>query len=100
MRSKLNKFLHGLQVEKGLSQGTTEAYQLDIEKGLLPFLYQRAKFAVGEVTKADIRDYLDYVATSRGNSNITRARKLAAIKSFFNYLVENEGLFGFYHLDD
>ena len=28
----------------------------------------------------------------RGNSNATRARKLAAIKSFFNYLVENEEL--------
>jgi len=47
---------------------------------------------VGEVTRADIRAYLDYLATSRGNSNVTRARKLAAIKSFFNYLVENEGL--------
>jgi len=92
MRSKLNKFLHGLQFEKGFSQGTTEAYQLDIEKGLIPFLHQRGKFEVEEVTKADIRDYLDYVATSRGNSNVTRARKLAAIKSFFNYLVENEGL--------
>ena len=92
MRSKLNKFLHYLQIEKGFSQGTIEAYRLDIEKGLIPFLHQRGKFEVGEVTKADIRDYLDYVATSRGNSNVTRARKLAAIKSFFNYLVENEEL--------
>jgi len=92
MRSKLNKFLRYLQVEKGLSQGTIKAYQLDIERGLIPFLHQRGKFEVGEITKADIRDYLDYVAISRGNSNVTRARKLAAIKSFFNYLVENEGL--------
>ena len=35
---------------------------------------------------------MDYVASGRGNSNATRARKLAAIKSFFNYLVENEEL--------
>ncbi len=47
---------------------------------------------MGDVTKADIRAYLDYVASGRGNSNATRARKLAAIKSFFNYLVENEEL--------
>jgi len=92
MKSKLNKFLRYLDIEKGFSQGTIEAYQLDIERGLIPFLRQRGKFEVGDVTKADIRAYLDYVATSRGNSNVTRARKLAAIKSFFNYLVENEGL--------
>jgi len=92
VRSKLNEFVRYLQNEMGYSQGTIEAYQLDIEKGLFLFLHQRGKFEVGEVTKADIRDYLDYVATSRGNSNVTRARKLAAIKSFFNYLVENEGL--------
>ncbi len=54
--------------------------------------YQQGKSEIGEVTKADIRGYLDYVATSRGNSNVTRARKLAAIKSFFNYLVEDDGL--------
>jgi len=92
MRSKLNKFLRYLQIEKGFSQGTIEAYRLDVERGLLPFLHQRDKFEVAVVTKADIRAYLDYVASGRGNSNATRARKLAAIKSFFNYLVENEGL--------
>ena len=92
MKSKLNRFLRYLQVEKGFSPGTIEAYQLDIEKGLVPFLYRQGKFEVGEVTKVDIRAYLDYLATGKGNSNATRARKLAAIKSFFNYLVENEGL--------
>ncbi len=92
MKSKLNRFLQYLQTEKGFSQGTIEAYRLDLEKGVIPFLHQRGKFEVGEVTKDDIRGYLDYVATARGNSNVTRARKLAAIKSFFNYLVENEEL--------
>ena len=94
MRSKLNQLLRYLEIEKGYSRGTTEVYQLDIEKGLIPFLYQRVKFRMGEVSKDDIRAYLDYQATARGNSNATRARKLAAIKSFFNYLVENEGLEG------
>ena len=92
MKSKLNRFLRYLQIEKGFSQGTIGAYQLDIGRGLIPFLHQRGKFDAGEVTKDDIRAYLDYVATDRGNSNVTRARKLAAIKSFFNYLVENEEL--------
>jgi len=92
MKSKLNKFLRYLQIEKGFSQGTIEAYQLDIEKGLIPFLQQWGKSEITEVTKDDIRAYLDYLVVNRGNSNVTRARKLAAIKSFFNYLVEVEEL--------
>jgi len=92
MRNGLNRFLRYLEVEKGYSQGTIEAYRFDIERGLIPFMEQQGKFEVGEVTKSDIRAYLDYAATRRGNSSVTRARKLAAIKSFFNYLVENEGL--------
>ena len=92
MKSELNEFLGYLEIEKGFSPGTIEAYHFDIEKGVIPFLNQRGKSEIAQVTKADIRAYLDYVAAVRGNSNATRARKLAAIKSFFNYLVENEGL--------
>ena len=92
MKRKLNKFLRYLEVERGFSQGTIEAYQLDIEKGLIPFLHRRGKSEIAEVTKDDIRDYLDYLVVDRGNSSVTRARKLAAAKSFFNYLVETEEL--------
>ena len=90
VKRKLKKFLRYLQIEKGFSQGTIEAYQLDIQKGLIPFLHQRGKSEIAEVTKDDIRAYLDYLVVNRGNCNVTRARKLAAIKSFFNYLVETE----------
>ncbi len=99
MQQELNRFLHYLEVEKGYSQGTIEAYRLDIGKGLFPFLHEieiatpsARNDRVEEVTKDDIRAYLDYLAVERANSGVTRARKLAAIKSFFNYLVENEGL--------
>ncbi len=92
MQSKLNKFLRYMEIEKGYSKGTIEAYRLDIEKSLIPFLHQRGKFEVGEVTKDDVRAYLDFLAVERHNLAITRARKLAAIKSFFNYLVESEEL--------
>ena len=57
MQKELNRFLHYLQVEKGYSQGTIEAYQLDIRKGLFPFLHQQGKFGVEEVTKDHIRAY-------------------------------------------
>lgn len=89
MRSKLNIFLRCLHIERGFSPGTIEAYRLDLEKGVIPFLYQRGKSEIGEVTSDDIRAYMDFLATSRGNSVVTRARKLAAIKSYCNYLVEH-----------
>ena len=55
VKRKLKKFLRYLQIEKGFSQGTIEAYQLDIQKGLIPFLHQRGKSEIAQVTKDDIR---------------------------------------------
>jgi site-specific recombinase XerD len=92
MEKSLDRFLHYLRVEKGFPESTTQAYWLDIGKGLIPFLKQRGKSSLKRVAKDDIRAHLDYLATVRGNGSATRARKLAAIKSFFNYLVANEGL--------
>jgi len=82
-------FLQCLEVEKGYSPNTIEAYRLDVQKGLIPFLYQQGKFKVSEVTSENIQAYLDFLAHGRGNCNAARGRKLAAIKSFFNYLVDS-----------
>jgi len=54
LKRKLKKFLRYLQTERGFSQGTIEAYQLDIQKGLIPFLHQRRKSEIAEVTRDDI----------------------------------------------
>lgn len=92
MESKLKGFLRYLEVERGFSPGTIKAYRSDVGKGLIPFLHQRGKFDAAKVTRDDVRAYLDFLVYERGNSNAARARKLAAIKSFFNYLAENEEL--------
>lgn len=89
MKSKLNKFLCYLQTERGYSSGTIEAYRFDMERGLIPFLLQKGKSEIAEVTKDDIRAYLRFLTIDKGNSPATRARQLAAIKSFFNYFVES-----------
>src|SRR6266571_1263322 len=39
----------------------------------------------GLVTRGDVNEYLAYLS-SQGRSGVTRARKLAALKSFFTYL--------------
>lgn len=38
------------------------------------------------ITLIDIYGFLNYLKIHRGNSSITRARKVAVLKSFFNYL--------------
>src|SRR5438309_10951789 len=39
----------------------------------------------GQVTRGHVNEYLAYLS-SLGRSGVTRARKLAALKSFFTYL--------------
>ena len=99
VKQELNRFLHYLEVEKGCSPGTIEAYRHDLGMGLFPFLREieiatpsARNDRVEEVAKDDIRAYMDFLALEKGNSNITRRRKLASIKSFFNYLMESEEL--------
>lgn len=38
------------------------------------------------ITAADVYDYFDYVARTRGNSAKSRARKLSSLRSFYKYL--------------
>jgi len=81
-----------MKTERGFSEGTIQAYQLDIGKGLMPFLHHRGKSQLPDITKDDIRDYMEFLTSEKRNIAITRARKLAAIKSFFRFVVENERL--------
>ncbi|MHA1595983.1 MAG: site-specific tyrosine recombinase/integron integrase [Candidatus Baldrarchaeia archaeon] len=42
-----------------------------------------------EVTKRDIMSFLLYLKQKRGDNNVTIARKLSSIRTFFNFLVES-----------
>ncbi len=46
---------------------------------------------IGTITKEDIYKYMDYTHKVRGNSAVTRARKLSSLKGFFRYLVVVRG---------
>src|SRR5947209_16418747 len=68
------------------SQLTLTAYKTD----LLQFFQWLSENDItvttsGQVTRSHVNEYLAYLA-SRGRSGVTRARKLAALKSFFTYL--------------
>ena len=90
MREAVNSFLNYLTVEKGFSENTIDAYRND--------LYQLASFVEEEATKRGLtpswtsfgrQEMLSYLLNlkERNYAATTAARKVAAAKSFFSFMV-------------
>ncbi len=95
MREAINSFLNYLAVEKGLSENTIFAYHND--------LYQLASFVEEEAAKRDStpswasfgrQEMLSYMLNlkERNYAATTAARKVAAAKSFFGFMVAEGNL--------
>jgi integrase/recombinase XerC len=87
-------FLEWLAVERRASPLTVEAYERDI-RDFLGFLTQHAGEepsldALAALRPADIRAFLA-ARHADGLSGATRARRLAAIRSFFRWLARHQG---------
>jgi integrase/recombinase XerD len=91
MQEPINSFLNHLVVEKGFSHNTLEAYRndlyqfLDYVKGNLPSVNGAKTWR-----EIDLNLLTDYVFNLRGTKSYrdsTTARKVAAIRSFFGFLV-------------
>src|SRR5437588_12207311 len=72
---------------RNLSVHTTIAYQTDITQ-FLAFLTENDVTVESpeHITRTHILDYLSYLA-GLGRSGVTRTRKLAAIREYFQFLV-------------
>ncbi len=95
VKESVDSFLNHLVVEKGFSQNTLEAYRNDLQ--------QFMRYAQGRLTdtdeatwaKVDLGLLVDYVSNLRGKNGYretTTARKVAALKSFFNFMVQEEAI--------
>ena len=89
----LKEFLNYIQFERGYSAHTVTAYQHDLEQ-FLNFIYQYDSILLkdfGKIDRQAIRHFLgkEY---EKGNSSKTVARRLASVKSLFNYLVQAEAI--------
>jgi integrase/recombinase XerD len=87
MREQIQEFLDYITEEKGYSQNTLAAYRNDLSQ-----FHDFLKDRVGrwdEVTRAIIMDYIMKMKSEQEYASSTVARKVAAIKSFFHYLVES-----------
>ena len=85
--SIFNSFIIYLNEEKGFSVHTVKSYENDINK-FLAFLFEE-KIKLKKVSKVQIRDFLA-TQYDKGLSKKTIARRLASIKSFFNFLFNIE----------
>lgn len=76
-----------LITEKGFSEQTAEAYRHDL-RVFLEFCKERDV----EIEAVDIyllREFNRHLQQERDNVNITRARKISALRGFFQYLLDN-----------
>lgn len=98
----LERFLNHMEFTKGKSINTVNGYRTNLTmffRYLVNSKYELNHEDIGEVdlsvvdldfikqiTYDDLEQYMIYLSKVRGNTNNTRARQTAALKSFFNYL--------------
>ncbi len=88
MKDRIQSFLDFLAAEKGYAENTIAAYQNDLGQFFL-HIQKKTDEKVenwAQVKKNVIIDYIDRIKNGKYTSS-TVARKVAAIKSFFHYLV-------------
>jgi integrase/recombinase XerD len=85
MEDKIQEFLEFITVEKGYSQNTLAAYRNDLSQ-FAAYLEKR-QVSWDQVSQDIIMDYIMHMKTEQEYASSTVARKVAAIKSFFHYLV-------------
>ena len=79
--SHINGFLNYLSYEKGFSKQTISAYKCDLEQFM-----SKIKRDPKEIKKRDIDDYAESLRKN-GYEHSSISRKLAAIKTYYKYLV-------------
>ncbi len=87
MQVLLDEFINYLNVERGLSPHTLDAYKSDIAR-FIKFLNARGVKSLDDATRDIIGAYL-MAEKSRGISSTSLSRNLAAIKVFFRFLASN-----------
>src|SRR5690242_9811063 len=89
LAESLSAFLRSLE-GKNRSEATRQAYHTDLLQFFI-WLKENNVAATGpdKITKADVTEFLT-ACHRRGLSGVSRARKLAAIREYYRYLVDHE----------
>jgi len=87
MQKRAEEFLHFVAVEKGYSHHTVAAYRNDLNQ-FMRYLVGEGVDSWASVGRAQILSYVRHLK-GREYASSTVARKLAAVKSFFHFLVSD-----------
>ncbi|MGO1470502.1 MAG: tyrosine recombinase XerC [Tissierella sp.] len=99
----LDDYLNYMEFIKGISSNTTKEYFLDLRtffkflKIRYGLIDRKTEFRdidiedvdielIKKVTIQDLHSYISYVDRKRNNKNLTKSRKVASLRSFFDYL--------------
>lgn len=85
MDSQVDSFIHALLVEKGRSENTVAAYRTDLLQ-FVEFCAARHVITANRVKESDIVDFMGALAGA-GIGARSRARKLTALRMFFQFLL-------------
>lgn len=85
----LDEYIYHLAVERGLAENTLASYRLDLN-GYLAFCRKNGLTSLAQADRNVVMAYL-FQQQLEGRSPATIARRLAAAKSFYKYLI-NEGI--------
>src|SRR5512135_3543297 len=86
----MDRYLHHLAVEKGLSRNTLEAYARDLQ-GFAARVRRRGVGKVGGITAEHTRDYFQALR-SKGLSPRSTARMLSTLKGFHKFLLQERAM--------
>lgn len=90
MDELVREYIDYLKVERGLSENTLESYGRDL-KQYLGYLKNHNVVMISDTTKTTIIAYLFYLQ-KRGKASATISRSLASIRSFYQYLINEQYL--------
>ena len=82
---KVSQYLEYIEIEKGLSENTIEAYRRDLS-AFADFYFEKP---LNDITKHDINNYILYLREHNTNPR-TVVRKIASFRGFFKWLSANE----------
>jgi integrase/recombinase XerD len=88
MLKLLDEYIYYLAVERGLAENTMVSYRLDLT-GFVEFCHKSGLHSIEETDKNVVLSYL-FQQQIEGRSPATIARRLAATKSFYKYLISED----------
>ncbi len=89
MQEHLKHFINSISSERGLAQNSIISYSKDLEDFTI-YLEQK-KIDIHNITTEDLRKYIHNLAIKEITPR-SIARKISALKNFFNFLVEERAL--------